>query len=50
MKFPDVYFGRVSENPVDWRKKKDESADDDEMIETPPDVVGILGFDPAKDE
>ena len=46
MLLPDVYFG---EN-VDWRKRLDESPDDDSDLDpTPSDVVGMLGFDPAKD-
>ena len=40
----DVYF---SGPPIDWRQELAEEVDpDDEEIETPPDVVAMLGFDP----
>jgi hypothetical protein len=47
--FPDVHFGPVGE-PLDWREcAPDDSPDDDaELFPTPPDVVGILGFDPLE--
>jgi hypothetical protein len=44
---PDVHFGRVGEKPVDWRAGIEE---DDEEGVTPPDVVAMLGFDPAKQD
>jgi len=45
---PGVHFGEVGEEPVDWRKSVDDQDldDDEELDETPKDVVGILGFDP----
>jgi adenylylsulfate kinase-like enzyme len=45
---PDVYFGRVSTDKVNWRGvlPANEPDDDDELTETPADVVGMLGFDP----
>lgn len=44
----DVYFGEPDAPPVDWRKGTavDEDPDDEELQETPPDVIAILGFDP----
>jgi hypothetical protein len=48
--FPGVHFGPVGE-PLDWRDPKfaDDTPDDDaELAVTPPDVVGILGFDPLE--
>ena len=49
-KLPDVHFGEVKENKIQWRKKlsklNTERDDDGELIETPIDVVGMLGFDP----
>lgn len=46
--FPfDVHFG-VPSNAKDWRKADVDTGpdDDEELAETPPDVVAILGFDP----
>jgi hypothetical protein len=37
---------------VVWRKKADETdfdADDEELAQTPPDVIAQLGFDPANE-
>jgi hypothetical protein len=37
---------------VDWRKNAAETdfdADDEELAQTPPDVLAQLGFDPAKE-
>jgi hypothetical protein len=41
-----VFQGREN---VDWREHDEEDPDDEEMAETPPDVVMILGFDPKKE-
>ncbi len=48
---PDVTFGEVGTPPADWRKFPNEySADDDEELEeTPPYVVEMLGFDPKSE-
>jgi phage-related protein (TIGR01555 family) len=46
--FPDAHFGSADRKPADWRKTDDPDPDD-EQIETPPDVVKMLGFDPAKE-
>jgi len=44
----DVIF---AEPPPDWRGfLVDEDDADDEQIETPPEVIAILGFDPAEEE
>jgi hypothetical protein len=47
-KLPKVYFGVVSDDHVDWRAAKlPPQKDDDELLAiTPPDVIGMLGFDP----
>jgi hypothetical protein len=51
---PDVSFGEAGAKPkIDWRKSpelEDERDDDEELAETPPDVVALLGFDPLDDE
>jgi hypothetical protein len=47
----DVHFGPVSDKKIDWRKiladglEKD---DDEELEVTPPEVIGMLGFDPKE--
>ena len=47
---PMAWFGKAGAKPVDWRKVDDDDIDpDDEEIETPPDVVAMLGFDPAEE-
>lgn len=46
--FPNAHFGRVDKKPVDWRKVPDPDPDDEQIV-TPPDVVEMLGFDPAKE-
>lgn len=49
----DIGFGGVNKALPDWRKSKTIASEidpDDEQIETPADVVAVLGFDPAKDE
>lgn len=45
---PVTHFVGGGEKPVDWRKADDIDPDDEE-IETPLDVVMMLGFDPAKE-
>lgn len=44
--FPDAHFGSAESKPPNWRKTTDADPDDEE-IETPEDVVMMLGFDPA---
>ncbi len=47
MPLPDVHFGNATAKPLDWRKYKDDSPDDDEpLAETPKSVTAMLGFDP----
>lgn len=46
--FPYAHFGSVDAPLPDWRKIDDPDPDD-ELIETPPDVIAMLGFDPAKE-
>ena len=46
---PDVAFGHADAELPDWRAEPfaDDAADDDEeLAETPPDVIAMLGFDP----
>jgi hypothetical protein len=46
----EVHFGSVNAPLPDWRQNDalldEQDPDDQEMKETPPDVVSILGFDP----
>lgn len=44
--FPNAVFEGHAH--PDWKDAPDEDADD-EPIETPHDVIAILGFDPAKE-
>ena len=46
---PTAHFGIAAKDAVDWRKETDEDPDDTELAVTPPDVVKMLGFDPAKE-
>jgi len=46
--FPNAFFGSASKPPPDWRGSEDFDPDDDDMDETPPDVVSMLGFDPKE--
>lgn len=50
---PDARWGDADSPLPDWRKSKDldDTPDDDEQLaETPQDVIDMLGFDPAKEE
>ena len=51
---PQVSFGNEDASKFDWRKAESKNvtsdADDDEQLaETPADVVAMLGFDPLKE-
>ncbi len=47
MDIPEVHFGNIESDDIDWRKFEDNSQDDDEILkETPQDVIDLLGFDP----
>jgi hypothetical protein len=47
MPLPDIHFGKADAKPLDWRKYKDDSVDDDELlVETPQSIIAMLGFDP----
>ena len=48
--FVDARFGSADKPLPKWRDFPDDDDPDDEEIETPPDVVETLGFDPAKPE
>jgi hypothetical protein len=37
------FFGNIP----DWRTGLDDDDPDDELVETPEDVIAVLGFDPA---
>lgn len=43
----NTFIGPVNAEPLDWRLFADAEDDDDEETATPPDVVRMLGFDPA---
>jgi bacterioferritin len=49
-KLPNTYFGEVKDDKINWRKKLSkldiEPDDDNELPETPVDIIGMLGFDP----
>lgn len=45
---PAVHFGSADKPPADWRDEPDDDDPDDELVETPPDVVAMLGFDPVE--
>lgn len=47
--FPAAYFGSAQSKPVNWRELPDDEDPDDDEIQTPEDVVMMLGFDPAKE-
>lgn len=46
----DVHFGSTEEREVKWREDEaldaEEDPDDEELDETPADVIAMLGFDP----
>ena len=53
--FPDAIFGEPPEDEEDdedlpLEDDNDETDDDEELPETSPDVIAMLGFDPAKEE
>ena len=49
IQFPEAHFGKVGKVAVDWRKAKQEAdVDDEELAETPTDVLKMLGFDPLE--
>lgn len=45
---PAVHFGGANAAPSDWRNEPDAPDADDDVIETPPDVAAMLGFDPVE--
>jgi len=50
-KLPDVHFGEVKEDERLPPAPDDHDADDDEELdETPADVIELLGFDPLEDD
>jgi hypothetical protein len=49
--FPIAYFGNMKKARPDWREEQDDTPDDDEELpETPADVIAMLGFDPALED
>ena len=46
----DIHFGEVGSALPDWRasQESDEDPDDEELDETPEDVIAVLGFDPKE--
>lgn len=50
---PDAHFGSPEDGSLDWRDEvyDDNTPDDDEeLAETPEDVIDLLGFDPLDAE
>jgi 8-oxo-dGTP pyrophosphatase MutT (NUDIX family) len=49
---PDVHWGNADTPLPDWREDETEQVDpdDEELAETPPDVIDMLGFDPLDAE
>lgn len=47
---PNVHFGKVDEPPPNWRDIEidDDEDDDEELVNTPEDVIEMLGFDPKE--
>lgn len=45
-KLPDVHFGEIAEDQPADLPAIDETDDDEELADTPEDVMAILGFDP----
>lgn len=52
MVLPNIHFGEVTEEPLDWRQPEfeDLSSDDDEEVATSWDIEEMLGFDPLEEE
>lgn len=50
--FPDAQFGSASEEDSGEADlpDTDEEDDDEELVETPPDVIAMLGFDPKEED
>jgi len=45
--FDNIHFGKVGASKPDWRRYRNDEPDDDEELEqTPKDLVKLLGFDP----
>ena len=49
MDLPDVYFGKVKDEEIDWREDEEIEQDNDEDKPISEDVKAILGFDPDKE-
>lgn len=47
---PQANFGEVSEEPIDWRADDSEEPDDDEDAPASEELIGLLGFDPDKED
>lgn len=47
IEIPEIHIGPVEEIPIDWRSMPEEDdPDDEELAETQPEIVAVLGFDP----
>ena len=46
---PQIQIGPVGNPKVNWRLQPvEEDPDDEELAETPAEIVAVLGFDPAE--
>jgi len=48
MNLPNVHFGKIKDEDVDWRKENGDSEEDSEEISD--DVIAMLGFDPRDEK
>lgn len=45
----DAHFGNVSVKSDAWKELPEDDPDDEELEETPEDIIELLGFDPKKE-
>jgi len=46
---PKIFFGDVDGDEVDWTYVDIGNDDDEELAQTPQDVIDMLGFDPLEE-
>ena len=49
MDLPEVYFGEVSDQEINWRTETDDEKDADENIPASDELIAVLGFNPDKE-